>query len=69
MNFQCDLVTRPGSILDGSSSAGFLKRGVVFMNSLSASHIYTQRWIIRLDELFTMIRLTRRTITIARLDV
>ena len=38
------------------------------MDSSSSSRIYTQRRIIRLDELSTIIRLTRRTIAIARLD-
>ena len=38
------------------------------MDNSSYSRIYTQRRIIRLDELSTMIRLTRRIITIARND-
>ena len=38
------------------------------MDSSSSSRIYTQRWIIRLDELSTIIRLKGRTIAIARLD-
>ena len=38
------------------------------MDSSSYSRIYTQRRIIRVDELSTMIRLTRRIIAITRLD-
>ena len=43
-------------------------KGQVFVDSLSYSRIYTQRRIIRLDELSTMTRLTRRIIAIARPD-
>ena len=57
-------VTCPLSWIDSllKTAAGFLKWGVVFVDSSSSSRIYTLRRIIHLDELSTMVRLTRRTI-------